>query len=182
MLKILIGIILTALLVSCVPVKTCMTYPCDSDLDDLFDDLNDSADDEFEVNTPAAVIPVRGSVDGENSRDIERLAAVKEQQILAQRAERISAQFGLSSERGTELARLYTIWSKKSSMRSLSQMEQDQMSIRIMGSDFATLRNATMRAAHGDSQLLDQVANKAALLNGTTPEHMREILSNALVD
>ena len=112
------------------------------------------------------LIPVRGSVDGENSRDLaEDWQLLKSNKFLPEELSNFSAQFGLSNWKrhwtGTPLHE----FGVKSSIRSLSQMEQDQMSIRIMGSDFATLRNATMRAAQGDSQLLDQVANKAALLS-----------------
>ncbi|MEK6624524.1 MAG: hypothetical protein AABY86_06135 [Bdellovibrionota bacterium] len=181
MYKILSSIMLATLVVSCIPTKICMTEPCEPDRDVITGSGSGGDLIAHEVSHP--VQTRQSDSDGEQApRDLERLAALNEQQILAARAERIAAQFGLSTERSVELARIYTVWSKKSSRRTLSPVEQEQFALRTVGTDFTTLRAAAKRANEGDSSLLNQVADRAAILNGTSPEQMREILHNMLVD
>lgn len=109
----------------------------------------------------------------ESPKDLEKMAAMKEAAEVSQAAETLQVDFGLSAERSQEIAQLTKEW-QKAGGKNLSVAEQDAFAAEVLG---FTISDA-MASFKGESSVtLDELIEKAALTNGTSPEHMKEIVS-----
>lgn len=109
----------------------------------------------------------------ESPKDLEKLAALKEAAEVTQTAETLQVDFGLSAERSQEIAQLTKEW-QKAGGKDLSVAEQDAFAAEVLG---FTISEA-MASFKGESSVtIDELIEKAALTNGTSPEHMKEIVS-----
>jgi hypothetical protein len=116
-----------------------------------------------------------------DKKDLEKIAAEMEGAEVSEVAENLVAKFGLSEERAGEVAKLQNAYSKISSKRSLTKKDQDTLTKELLGTDFASAQNALEGHLSGDSDKMDELLDKAAEINGTTPEHMTEILGDVLL-
>ena len=116
-----------------------------------------------------------------DKKDLEKIAAEMEGAEVSEIAENLVAKFGLSEVRATEVAKLQNAYSKISSKRSLTQKDQDTFTKELLGSDYASAQAALESHLNGDSDKMEELLEKAAEINGTTPEHMTEILGDVLL-
>ena len=116
-----------------------------------------------------------------DKKDLEKIAAEMEGQEVSEVAEGLVAKFGLSEERATEVAKIQNAYNKVSSKRSLTKKDQDTLTKELVGTDYASAQAALESHLNGDSDSMDELLDKAAKINGTTPEHMTEILGDVLL-
>jgi len=111
----------------------------------------------------------------ENSyiKDLELLGANIEESQNEYLGEILSTDYGLSVERSSKVARLITQYKKLSTKRSLTQKERNFFSIELLGTGYI---NAFDSITTGEN--FDDLLEKAANLNGTTPEAVSTILSD----
>ena len=116
-----------------------------------------------------------------DKKDLEKIAAEMEGQEVSEVAENLVAKFGLSEERAQTVAKLQNAYTKISLKRSLTQKDQDTLTKQLVGTDYASAQSALEDHLSGDSAKMDELLEKAAEINGTTPEHMTEILGDVLL-
>ncbi len=116
-----------------------------------------------------------------DKKDLEKIAAKMEGQEVSKAADSLVAKFGLSQERAIEVAKLQNAYNKISSKRSLTQKDQDTLTKQLVGTNYASARAALEDHLNGDSVKMEELLDKAAEINGTTPEHMTEILGDILL-
>ena len=115
------------------------------------------------------------------TKDLETMASNIEGKDAADLALDIESKFGLSSDRSLKVASLQLAYNKLSSKRSLTSKDQDIFSKQLIGTDYKTAKSALEGHIQGDSADMDNVLDQAAELNGTSPEHMTELLGDILV-
>ncbi len=111
-----------------------------------------------------------------SSKDLAKLAAVKQSMDINSSAKNIQAQFGLSADRSQVLARL-AVQLKNNPKASMTNADYDSYSKEIMGSSITDLKAALVKQAQGDSNDVNALINKAAETNGVGPEQVTQILS-----
>jgi len=109
-------------------------------------------------------------------KDLAKVAALKEVATLEKSAQFLSSEFGLSLNRGKEVARLAAHW-KKSSMKGMTSNEQDAFSTELLGFSITAGKKAAKDSFSGDSSSLKQLVNDAALKNSISPEHASKLMT-----
>ncbi len=113
----------------------------------------------------------------ETSKDLETAKSIRESFKLSSIASAVSAEFGLSQERGEEIAKLAMSWKKLSKTRSLSSADADMFSKELLGVDVTTATAAITKHLNGvDKKDFKEIIEKAAERNDTTPENMSAIV------
>lgn len=109
-------------------------------------------------------------------KDLAKVAAIKEVAELDKKAKFLSSNFGLSLERGKEVARLAAHW-KKASLKGMTDKEQDNFSTELLGFSITQGKTAVESSLGGSSQALSDLVEQAAAKNGITPEHASKLMS-----
>ncbi len=110
-----------------------------------------------------------------SSKDLAKLAAIKEDYKVAAQAKNLSSRFGLSKQRGIEIAKLNSHW-KKASKKSMTRAEIDGYSTELLGFSMSKGIEAFNEAIEGNADKLDNLLDKASDKNGITPEHAEKIM------
>ena len=111
-----------------------------------------------------------------STKDIAKMVALKEAASITKSAEFLSSEFGLSLERGKEIASLKAHW-KKSSKKGMTAQEVDAFSTELLGFSLSSGIDAYTEAGTGDSSSLEQLVEQSAAVNGITPEHASELMT-----
>ncbi len=106
-----------------------------------------------------------------SSKDLEMLAAVKEELNIDASAANLQANLGLSEERSVEVARLASQLSH-SPKSSMTNKDYDMFAKELMGSSITQLK-----AAQNSKPAMDALISKAAKVNEVSNEHMKGIIS-----
>lgn len=109
-------------------------------------------------------------------KDLAKVAAIKEVVVLEKQAKFLSSQFGLSLDRGKEVARLTAHW-KKASLKGMTSREHDHFSTELLGFSISEGKAAVNASLSGEGNSLNQLIEKAAQTNGITPEHTKKLLN-----
>lgn len=109
-------------------------------------------------------------------KDLAKMAALKEVAELDKKAKFLSSNFGLSLERGKEVARLAAHW-KKASLKGMTDAEQDNFSTELLGFSITQGKSAVSASMQGDSGKLSDLVEQAASKNGITPEHASKLMT-----
>ena len=104
------------------------------------------------------------------SKDLAKIQALKEVVQIEKTAEFLSSKFGLSLNRGKELASLKAHW-KKSSKKGMTASEVDAFSTELLGFSLSKGIEAYKSDLEGNSSDLENLIEQAADTNGITPEH-----------
>lgn len=110
------------------------------------------------------------------SKDLAKVAALKEVLTLDKKANFLSSQFGLSLDRSQEVARLIAHW-KKSSIKGMTDQEQDTFSTELLGFSITAGKTALKNSMNGNSSDLNQLIKNAASVNSITPEHATKLMT-----
>lgn len=110
-------------------------------------------------------------------KDLEKLGARIEEEDLEYRSLELALSYGLSQERSYEVAKMLNHMEKISSKRSLTHTEKDLVSKKLLGIDYTTSKLALENHIQGDSEGMEELLNKASEVNGITPEHVSELLT-----
>jgi len=112
-----------------------------------------------------------------STKDMEKAAALVEQLKTEEMASHLASEFGLSDDRSIEVAKLASSWQQLSKSRALTNADADAFAQELAGVNFAEINNANKALMGGSTAELNQVIQKAAEVNGTTPENMSLIMT-----
>jgi hypothetical protein len=110
-------------------------------------------------------------------KDLEKAAAFIEAHKVESLASSLSAQFGLSEERATTVAKLASSFEKLSKSRALTNADADAFSKELAGVSIAEMESAYKSMTEGSTSELNAVLEIAAEVNGTTSENMAVIMN-----
>ncbi|MBF0298219.1 MAG: hypothetical protein HQK51_05840 [Oligoflexia bacterium] len=113
-------------------------------------------------------------------KDLEKMGAFLQEQKIAQIGEKLSAEFGLSEERGIQIAKLSSQWGELKKRRTVTNADVHAFSKQLTGVDLNTATEAYRKSLSGDSQELNNLFEKAASVNNTTPERINKIFMRLL--
>ncbi|HLE11173.1 MAG: hypothetical protein A2504_16835 [Bdellovibrionales bacterium RIFOXYD12_FULL_39_22] len=119
---------------------------------------------------------------GEQSKDLEKIGGIEEELKVSKMSEYLTAEFGLSEKRSTDIARLTSEWSQLSKTRSMTDADANSFAVEIFGTGIDTLKNGFQKSIEGDKTDLDKLIEQAAEINEISPEHMNKIVSKILAD
>ncbi|MBF0362538.1 MAG: hypothetical protein HQK49_16080 [Oligoflexia bacterium] len=115
-----------------------------------------------------------------SSKDLEKVGAFLEEKKAADMGGKLAAEFGLSEERGIQIAKLSSQWNSLKKKRSLTDADAHAFSKEVIGVDLSTAVNAYKNSLEGNKSDLNSMLEKAAAVNGTTPERMNKIFNEIL--
>lgn len=111
-----------------------------------------------------------------STKDVAKMVALKEAASISKSAEFLSSEFGLSLDRGKEIATLTTHW-KKASKKGMTASEIDAFSTELLGFSLSQGVDAYNSSVQGDATSLEQLVEQSALVNGITPEHAENLMT-----
>lgn len=114
------------------------------------------------------------SQSSDSIKDVETIGANAEASRFENLAETLSTNYGLSEERAEAVAKNISVYQKLSSKRSLTEKERNFFSTELLGVNF---KNAQKALTSGNTQDLNDLLEKAAEKNGTSPEQISSILT-----
>jgi hypothetical protein len=109
-------------------------------------------------------------------KDLEKLAAIDERKIIGEKAESIEENFGLSADRSQDVSRAIFHLNKIKNKRSLTEKDYNIFSNKLLGFNYKEGKDALEKHLQGEGSDLEELLVQAAEVNGTTPEHMTEIM------
>lgn len=119
--------------------------------------------------------------DAEGGKDLETVGARIETANVAELSERLVSNYGLSTERAQEVAKLSSSYNKLSSKRSLTETEMNKFSQELVGMNYSTAQSAMEKHFQGDSKEYNTLLQKAANKNGVDPEQVSSIMGELLL-
>lgn len=111
-------------------------------------------------------------------KDLETVGAFMENIRVQEIGNAMAENYGLSESRGLEIARLAMEWQQVSKSRSLTDKDANAFSEKILGFNLTTAKDAYKKSLQGSEKGFQELINKAAEVNNTTPEHMNELISS----
>lgn len=111
-----------------------------------------------------------------SSKDLEKVGAFIEAANVSRAGENLAAEFGLSEDRGLEIAKLANNWAKISRKRAMTSADADLFAKEVVGASLSEITNAYENAAEGNESGVESFLDKAAKKNGASPEQMGEII------
>lgn len=112
-----------------------------------------------------------------STKDLEKVGAFIEAAKVEEAGETIAAEFGLSEERGLEVAKLASNWKSISSKRAMTKADADLFAAEVLGANVTEISNAVRKAAEGDESSYKDLIEKASKKNEVDPEQMSEIIN-----
>ena len=109
-------------------------------------------------------------------KDLAKVAALKETYQIEKSAQFLSSEYGLSLNRGKEVAKLVTHWNK-ASKKSMTNAEIDTFSTELLGFSLTSGKEAVTEMVSGDDSKLEELVEQAATTNGITPEHATKLMT-----
>ena len=109
-------------------------------------------------------------------KDLEKLAAIDERKVIDEKASAIEENFGLSAERSQDVSKTIYHLNKVRNKRSLTEKDYNIFSNKLLGFNYKKGKNALEKHIQGEGSELEDLVAQAAEINGTTPEHMTEIM------
>ena len=111
-------------------------------------------------------------------KDLELMGARVEDSNALNLGEKLAAQYGLSEERGQEVAKTVSVYNKLVSKRALTPFEQDSFTNKLLGVNY---KEAVQGINSGDSDEFNALMEKAAETNGTSPEAVSAIIKDMIL-
>jgi hypothetical protein len=110
-------------------------------------------------------------VSSASGKDLEKVAGIQEALKVSTMAGNFASNFGLSEERSFQVAKTVAAFNKISQSRNMTERDADYFTQEVMGVKFSELTQAV------EGQNLNSLIEKAAEINGVSPEHMEQIIS-----
>ncbi len=104
------------------------------------------------------------------SKDLETLAALKEDAAKSFMKAQFKSQLKLSESRASEMANLASKFQKLENARELTTAEKDQFALSALGVSMSDVESALKKKAEGSEAQYADLLKKAAQVNNTTPE------------
>ena len=122
------------------------------------------------------------SEDKGQSKDLEKLGAVKEAYTTKKVKDLLNFDYGLSEERSESVAKLVVNWSKVSNNRGMTSADADAFTEKLIGVNINEATKAYKASLEGDDASLEALIEVAADVNETSPENMRELFNNLVLN
>ena len=122
------------------------------------------------------------SEDKGKAKDLEKLGAVKEAFATKKVKELLNFDYGLSEKRSESVAKLVVNWKKVSNNRAMTSADADAFTEKLIGVNINEATEAYKSSLEGDSASLDSLIEKAADVNETSPENMKELFNNLVLN
>ncbi len=117
---------------------------------------------------------------GESKKDLEAIGANVEKMEAKELANVLSTSFGMSEDRSFEVAKLTKAYQKIASKRSLTEMEKNHFSSDLLGVNYNDALNAFKNKLQGNGASYEDMIEKAAAKNGTSPEAISMVVEGLL--
>lgn len=116
------------------------------------------------------------------SKDLETIAALKEEVAEKFVAHKLKSEFSLSADRAEELAKLAGRYQKLESARELTASEKDKFALDALGVSMNQVEDALKAKAQGNESRYTDLLNTAAKVNNTTPEQIGKFFNEMVVE
>jgi len=118
------------------------------------------------------------SEEGAYKKDLESMGAEIEAVRFTDLAERLEANYGLSTERAMNVAKNISAYNKLTTKRALTSREHNFFAKELLGVNYKNARNAFLS---GDKKDLDNLLETAAKTNETSPEQISAIINEVFL-
>ncbi len=108
--------------------------------------------------------------EGGTSKDLETMAALREEKSVENLSKTFKSQYSLSNDRAQELAKLSYKYMRVENSRELTKVEKDQFALKSLGVSMNDIEGALKKKAEGSENDYQFLLQKAAQVNNTTPE------------
>tara|TARA_Y100001954_G_C15817193_1_gene608175 strand:- start:1344 stop:2246 length:903 start_codon:yes stop_codon:yes gene_type:complete len=115
------------------------------------------------------------------AKDLEKVAAFKETYKMKKMQDLLTYDFGLSEKRSENVAKLVLNWKRISKNRAMSNADADAFSNSLIGVNINEATQAFKKSLEGDKASFERLIEKAAEVNGTSPENMKNLLDGLLL-
>ncbi|MFP5384648.1 MAG: Yae1 family protein [Bacteriovoracia bacterium] len=115
------------------------------------------------------------------NKDTLKRAAAVEQYLVVEMAKQVKGKFGLSAERSLKVAKAANHFRKFSTKRALTSEDTNAYASEIIGSDFEQITKAYEAGMKGDLSDFNEVMERAAEKNETSPEKMAAIVTKFFI-
>lgn len=116
------------------------------------------------------------------SKDLETIAALKEEVAEKYMAYKFTSEFSMSAGRAQELAKLANRYQKLESTRELTTSEKDKFALEALGVSFTQVENALKAKAEGKETAYTALLEKASAVNKTTPEQIGKFFEELIIE
>ncbi len=106
------------------------------------------------------------------SKDLETIAALKEEAATSFLKAKFKSEFSLSENRAGELASLASKYQKLENSRELTSQEKDKFALSALGVSMNQVEAAMKKKAEGQDAQYEALLKQAAQVNNTTPEQI----------
>jgi hypothetical protein len=111
-----------------------------------------------------------------SQKDLEKMGAFTEGLAIKRASEQLVAEFGLSDERGIEVAKVAHSYYKASKARSMTNADADIFASEVLGSSITDLKAAYVKSMEGKSEDLTNLIELASETNSISPEHTQKLI------
>lgn len=116
------------------------------------------------------------------SKDLETIAALKEEVALEFMSYKFKSEFSLSDNRADELARLASRYQKLENARELTTNEKDKFAMDALGVSMNQMESALKAKAEGNDSKYEELLETAAQVNNTTPEQIGKFFNEMVLE
>lgn len=116
------------------------------------------------------------------SKDLDTIAALKEEVAEKFIAHKLSSEFSLSANRAAELAKLAYKYQKLENTRELTASEKDKFAMEALGVSMSQVESAIKAKAEGDESRYQALLETAAKTNNTTPEEIGRFFNEMVLE
>ena len=113
-------------------------------------------------------------------KDLEKLGNQIQEKKVQELINNLSA-YGLSDERAASVAKITYSFKKIQNKRSLSDKEMNIYTQKVLGVDYTAGKKALEKHIQGDSADMEAMMERAADMNGTSPEAVTELMGEYLL-
>ena len=116
------------------------------------------------------------------SKDLDTIAALKEEVAEKFVAHKLASEFSLSANRAGELAKLANRYQKLENSRELTATEKDKFALDALGVSMTQVENALKERAEGNESVYADLLATASQVNKTTPEQIGAFFNEYVSD
>ena len=115
------------------------------------------------------------------SKDLEKMAAFKENLKLNRASKAISSLYGLSEERSFQLSKTVFSWKKVSNQRAMTKRDLDHLTVEFAGVKASEIVESFKDLAKGDEARFNNLIKRAAEVNEISPESVKTMIQDAFM-
>ena len=115
-------------------------------------------------------------------KDLEKLGAFQEAYNVAKIAEGLNSEYGFSTDRSSQVAKMSIAWKKLSGTREMTEGDTAQFTKELIGKELSDAQNILKKVSEGDNATYDQFIKDAAAFNGTHPEQIKDFIDTHILN